>query len=106
MKKWFLDKEMETYMRLSKISVLSITQGCDIFNYGKFSKLGYKSGTNRPIDIRAGWEWGQSAKNWYFLLAHTFLHVFLKVRRGSFSWIFWFEDSFLCKIAVFRMTVL
>ena len=33
---------------------------------------------------RAHWEWGESAKNWITTLAHTFFHVFLKVRRGSF----------------------
>ena len=32
--------------RLSKISVTSITQGSEIFNYDKFTMSGYKSGTN------------------------------------------------------------
>ena len=47
--------------------------------------------------IRARW----GSKNLYFLLAHTFIYVFFKVRRGSFSWIFVLEDSFTSKIAIF-----
>ena len=43
---------VETYFlhkRFSKISVTSITQGCDIFSYGKFTMVSYKSGTNSQI---------------------------------------------------------
>ena len=39
-------------MRLSKISVTSITQSSEIFNYDRFTMLGYKSGTNSQIWVK------------------------------------------------------
>ena len=36
-----------------------------------------------------------------FLICHTLFYVKLSFKMGLFSSIFWFEDSLLCKIALF-----
>ena len=38
--------------RLSKISVTSITRVCDFLNYGKFTMVSYKSGTDSQVWIK------------------------------------------------------
>ena len=50
---------------------------------------------------RADWKYYNITQIAQNLLSHMFFNVKLNFKMGLFSSIFWYEDSFLCKIALF-----
>ena len=64
----------------------------------------YPDGLRTGVEHRDACALGlvENPKTSIFFLGHTFFYVFSKVRRGSFSWIFWLEASFLCKIGFLK----